>query len=98
MKKGTRLSKVNKKIYEKIKIKKDKFMKRFPVTFTIFRLLLALILFFIMISGKKNIYIFIFALAAFLSFFEGFIIKEQSQLRSIVSLLADKLLVDLSVI
>lgn len=98
MKKNINFSKVNKRIYENIKIRKDKFMKRFPVTFTIFRLLLALILFYIMLSGKKNIYLFIFALAAFLSFFEGFIIKERSHLRSIVSLLADKFLVDLSVI
>ncbi len=98
MKKRTKLAAARKKIYEKIKIRKDKLIKRFPITFTLLRLILAFILFFIIISGKKSISVSIFALTAFLSFFEGFIHKEKSQLRSIVGLLADKLLVDLSAI
>ena len=98
MKKHEKISGARNKIYESIKFRKDRFMRRFPVTFTLFRLLLAFILFFIMLSGKKSISIFLFSLAAFLSFFEGFVYKEHSQLRSVVSLLADKSLIDLSVI
>jgi|TARA_B100000315_G_scaffold188858_1_gene178630 CDP-diacylglycerol--serine O-phosphatidyltransferase len=82
----------------KLKIKKDKILKRIPMTFTIFRLLLTLILFFIILSGIREISIFLFILTAFLSFFEGFVYKKQSQLRSIVSLFADKLLVNLSAV
>ena len=82
----------------KLKIKKDKILKRIPITFTIFRLFLALILFFIILAEKEKISIFLFVVAAFLSFFEGFVYKKQSQLRSIVSLFADKLLVNLSAI
>ena len=82
----------------KLKIKKDKILKRIPMTFTIFRLLLTLILFSIILSGIENISIFLFVLTAFLSFFEGFVYKKQSQLRSIVSLFADKLLVNLSAV
>jgi len=81
-----------------MKIKKNKFLKKVPITFTLFRLLLALILFFIILSKIKNMPIFLFILAAFLSFFEGFIYKKQSQLRSVVSLLADKFLVDFTAI
>lgn len=84
------------KIYEQIKLNKNKLLKRMPLTFTLFRLLLALIMFFVILSGIKNISIFLFVLAAFLSFFEGFVYKKQSQLRSIVSLFADKFLVNLS--
>ena len=82
----------------KLKIKKDKILKRIPMTFTIFRLLLTLILFSIILSGIENISIFLFVLTEFLSFFEGFVYKKQSQLRSIVSLFADKLLVNLSAV
>ena len=82
----------------KIKLKKDKILKKIPITFTLFRLSLALILFFIILSGIKNIPMFLFIIAAFLSFFENFIYKKQSQLRSIVSLVADKLLVNLTAI
>jgi len=79
----------------KLKIKK----RRFSITFTLFRLFLSLILFFIILSGEKNIASFLFGLAAFLSFFEGFIYrKNKSQIRSIVDLFADKLLVNLSAI
>jgi len=79
----------------KIRIKK----KRFSLTFTIFRLLLAFILFFIILSKRENIAIFLFALTAFLSFFEAFLYKKKgSQLRSIVNLLADKFFVNLSAI
>ncbi len=85
-------------VLEEQKIKKDKILKRIPMTFTIFRLLLTLILFSIILSGIENISIFLFVLTAFLSFFEGFVYKKQSQLRSIVSLFADKLLVNLSAV
>jgi len=78
----------------KIKIKKDKF----PITFSLFRLFLALILFFIILSGIEDISIFLFVLTAFLSFFEGFIQKKRSQLKSIVDLFADKFLVNLTAI
>ncbi|MBW2975869.1 CDP-diacylglycerol--serine O-phosphatidyltransferase [Candidatus Woesearchaeota archaeon] len=80
----------------KTKLKKNDLIKKIPVTFTLFRLLLALIVFFIILFGRLKIAAFLFALAAFLSFFEGFVYKKQSQLRSILSLLADKLLVILS--
>lgn len=83
----------------RIKIKKGKFLKKFPITLTLFRLLLALILFFMILSGREKISIFLFALTAFLSFFESFIQKKQrSQLKSIADLLADKLLVNLTAI
>lgn len=82
----------------KMKIKKNKFFKKVPITFTIFRLFLALILFFIILSGRMKISAFLFILAAFLSFFEGFVYRKQSQLRSVISFLADKLLVNLSAI
>src|SRR3989338_8169296 len=73
--------------------------KRGSLTFTLLRVLLAFILFFVILSGRKNISIYLFGLTAFLSFFETFIYKKQeSQLRSIVSLLADKFLVNLTAI
>ena len=73
--------------------------KRRSLTFTLLRVLLAFILFFVILSGRKNISIYLFGLTAFLSFFEAFIYrKEKSQLRSIASLLADKFLVNLSVV
>ena len=73
--------------------------KRKSLTFTLLRVLLAFILFFVILSGRKNISIYLFGLTAFLSFFETFIYKKQeSQLRSIVSLLADKFLVNLTAI
>jgi len=79
----------------KFRIKK----KRFTITFTLFRIFLAFLIFFIILSGEKNISIFLFILAAFLSFFEVFIYKKKkSQLRSIVGTLADKLLVNLSAV
>ena len=73
--------------------------KRRSFTFTLLRVLLAFILFFVILSGRKNISIYLFGLTAFLSFFEAFIYrKQESQLRSIVSLLADKFLVNLTAI
>ena len=73
--------------------------KRRSLTFTLLRVLLAFILFFVILSGRKNISIYLFGLTAFLSFFETFIYrKQESQLRSIVSLLADKFLVNLAAI
>ena len=79
----------------KIRINK----KRRSFTFTLLRVLLAFILFFVILSGRKNISIYLFCLTAFLSFFEAFIYrKQESQLRSIVSLLADKFLVNLTAI
>ncbi|MBI2134723.1 CDP-diacylglycerol--serine O-phosphatidyltransferase [Candidatus Woesearchaeota archaeon] len=72
---------------------------RISITFILFRIVLSFILFFIMISGIGNMAIFLFSLAAFLSFFEIFIYKKnRSQLRPIFSSLADKLLVNLSAI
>ena len=79
----------------KLRIKK----KRLPLTFILFRLILAFILFFIILYSSQNIAAFIFVLAAFLSFFEVFLYKKQMfQLRSIVGFLADKLLVNLTAI
>lgn len=78
----------------KIRIKK----KKIPLSLTFFRLLLAFILFFVILSGKKPIYAFLFAITAFLSFFEIFIYRKKSPLKTIVDLLADKLLVNLSAI
>jgi len=82
----------------KLKFKKDKIIKKITITYTLFRLFLSVILFFIILSEIENIPIFLFIIAAFLSFFEAFIYKKQSQLRSIVSLVADKLLVNLTAI
>jgi len=77
----------------KLKIRR----KRNSITFTLFRLLLAFILFFIILSGDKDISIFLFGLTAFFSFFEIFLYrKHKSPLRSIASPLADKFLVNLS--
>jgi len=71
--------------------------RRNSITFTLFRLLLAFILFFIILSGDKDISIFLFGLTAFFSFFEIFLYrKHKSPLRSIASPLADKFLVNLS--
>ncbi|MEK6949226.1 MAG: CDP-diacylglycerol--serine O-phosphatidyltransferase [Nanoarchaeota archaeon] len=78
----------------KIRIKK----KNISLSLTFFRLLLAFILFFIILSGKKPIYAFLFAITAFLSFFEIFIYRKKSPLKTIVDLLADKLLVNLTAI
>src|SRR3989338_2837516 len=73
--------------------------KRKSLTFTLLRVLLAFILFFVILSGRENISIYLFGLTAFLSFFEAFIYRKQkSQLMSIVSLLADKFLVNLTAI
>jgi|TARA_Y100000310_G_scaffold187486_2_gene187526 CDP-diacylglycerol--serine O-phosphatidyltransferase len=79
----------------KIRIKK----KRISITLTFLRLFLALILFFIILSERKDLALFFFVLTAFLSFFEIFVHKEQkSQLKSVMDLLADKLLVNLTAI
>ena len=73
--------------------------KRRSLTFTLLRVLLAFILFFVILSGRKNISIYLFGLTAFLSFFEAFVYRKQdSQLRSIISLLADKFLINLAAI
>jgi len=83
----------------KIKINKNKLLKQFPIILTLFRLFLVLILFFIILSGREKISIFLFVFIAFLSFFESFIHKKQkSQLNSIADLLADKLMVNLTAI
>ncbi|MCH8003264.1 MAG: CDP-diacylglycerol--serine O-phosphatidyltransferase [Nanoarchaeota archaeon] len=77
----------------KIRIKE----KKISITISLFRLFSAFILFFIIVSGKQDIAVFLFIVTAFWSFFEHFIYKKQkSQLRSIVDLLADKLLVNLT--
>jgi CDP-diacylglycerol---serine O-phosphatidyltransferase len=79
----------------KIKIKK----KRIFITLALLRIFLAWILFFIILSGIKNIPIFLFILTAFLSFFENFIHKEsKSQLKSLLDFLSDKLLINLTAI
>jgi len=80
------------------KFKNNKFLKKFSITFSLFRLSLAIILFFIILGERSKLSALLFVVTAFLSFFEGFIHKEQSQLRSIISLLADKFLVNLSAI
>ena len=97
---GKKFSTAPKKILsEHKKLKENKIIKNFTITFTAFRLFLAVILFFIILSGIENLPIYLFALTAFLSFFEGFIYRKQkSQLLSIVSFLADKFLVNLSAI
>ena len=80
-----------------VKIEKNRLINQFPITLTLFRLLLAIMLFFIIIFGNQKIYLLLFGLTAFLSFFETFIHKkEKSPLRSVVDMLADKLLVNLS--
>jgi len=74
-------------------------IKRRRISITVFRLFLAFILFFVILSERTDISLYLFSLAAFLSFFEIFIYKKHvSQLRSIVNLLADKFLVNLSAI
>ncbi|MBI2651145.1 CDP-diacylglycerol--serine O-phosphatidyltransferase [Candidatus Woesearchaeota archaeon] len=87
------------RIYEHIRKRKDKLLKKAPISFTLFRLFLAIILFFIILSGRQKISVFLFSLTAFISFFEVFVQKkESSQIRSIISLLADKFLVNLSAV
>jgi len=79
----------------KIDIKK----KRISIAYTLFRVFLAFILFFIILSKDQKIYVYLFGIAAFLSFFERFAYRKQkSQLRSIISLFADKFLVNLTAI
>lgn len=74
-------------------------LRKSRITFTALRLLLAIILFFIIAFGRESIALYLFALTSFFSFFEVFIYKKQkSQLRSILNLFADKLLVNLSAI
>jgi len=71
---------------------------RISVNVTLFRILITLILFYILVSKvKTDLSIYLFAITAFLSFFERFFYKKKkSQLRSIFDLLADKLLVNLT--
>ncbi len=71
--------------------------KRSFLNITLFRALLAFIVFLVLISNKKPIALYLFLFAAFLSFFERFVVKkEKSALRSIFDVLADKLLVNLT--
>ena len=70
--------------------------KQISMTLTLFRLLLAVILFFIILSEKTFISLFLFGITAFLSFFDIFVYRQKSPLKSIVDSLADKLLVNLS--
>ena len=78
----------------KLKIKR----KEIPFSLTFFRLFLAIIIFFIILSGKHKISTFLFIIASFLSFFEIFIYRKKSPFKSIIDLLADKLLVNLTAI
>ncbi|HJN56518.1 MAG TPA: CDP-diacylglycerol--serine O-phosphatidyltransferase [Candidatus Woesearchaeota archaeon] len=78
----------------KLKIKE----KKFPISIALFRILLAFILFFVILSGIEEISVFLFIITAFLSFFGQFIQKQKSQLKSILDLIADKLLVNLAAI
>ena len=78
----------------KIRIKK----RNFPITVILFRLLLAFILPFIILSGRQKIAALLFILIALWSFLESLIHGQKSQLRSVIDLLADKLLVNLTAI
>ena len=78
----------------KIRIKK----RNFPITIILFRLLLAFILPFIILSGRQKIAALLFILTALWSFLESLIHRQKSQLRSVMDLLADKLLVNLTAI
>lgn len=71
---------------------------KIPISLTFFRLFLATLLFFIVLSGKKPLSTFLFGITAFLSFFEIFIYRKKSAFKSIIDLLADKLLVNLTAI
>ncbi|MBL7055756.1 CDP-diacylglycerol--serine O-phosphatidyltransferase [Candidatus Woesearchaeota archaeon] len=83
-----------------MKIKKIKISKKGrPITFALFRIVLASILFFIILAEREDIIIYLFGLTAFLSFFEAFIYRKQkSQIRIIASVLGDKFLVNLTTI
>jgi len=75
--------------------------KTIPITLTILRIFLAFIVMFLILASRKNIALILFGLTAFLSFFDGFVAKKlkyRSQLRSIIDLLGDKLLVNLSAV
>jgi len=74
--------------------------KKFPITLTLLRVLLAFIVLIAILYSRKNIAAFLFILTALIAFFDSFIAKKKkrSQLRSIVDLLADKLLINLSTI
>ncbi len=78
----------------KLKIKR----REIPFSLTFFRLFLAIIIFFIILSGKHKISTFLFIITSFLSFFEIFIYRKKSPFKSIIDLLADKLLVNLAAI
>jgi len=75
----------------KIRIRNNKL----PITITLLRVLLAPIVMLVIFNGSKNIAAFLFILTALIAFFDSFIAKKKkrSQLRSIVDLLADKLLI-----
>ena len=74
--------------------------KKLPITLALLRVLLALIIMLVILYSKKNIAAFLFILTALISFFDSFTAKKRkkSQLRSIIDLLADKLLINLSAI
>ena len=74
--------------------------KKLPITLALLRVLLALIVMLVIFYSKKNIAGFLFILTALISFFDSFTAKKikKSQLKSIIDLLADKLLINLSAI
>ncbi len=74
--------------------------RKFPITITLLRVLLAPIVMLAILNPRENVAAFLFILTAFIAFFDGFITKrkKRSQVRSIVDLLADKLLVNLTAI
>jgi len=74
--------------------------RKFPITLTLLRVLLAPIVMLVILYERKNIAAFLFVLTALIGFFDSLIAKKKkrSQLRSIVDLLADKLLVNLTAI
>jgi CDP-diacylglycerol--serine O-phosphatidyltransferase len=74
--------------------------RKLPITLTLLRVLLAPIVMLVILNGDKDVSVFLFILIALIAFFDGFIAKEKkrSQIRSIVDLLADKLLINLSAI
>lgn len=79
---------------------KIKGMKIGP-TLILLRILLSFIIFLLIYHSRNNLALFLFALTAFVAFFDGFLAKRnklKGQLRSILDPFADKLLINLTAI
>jgi len=84
---------IAKKRFKQLFVKKKR-----GLTLVFLRILLAAIIFSVVMSSKDELALYLFGLAAFAAFIDGFLAKKnrtESQLRTIFDSLADKLLVNL---